>query len=292
MSEQQRQDVYTIVTNRIIELLEAGCVPWQQPWLNGQAPMNLLSKNPYRGINLLLLNALGYEQPYYLTWKQVNELGATVKKGERSRFVVFWQRKEKQEGESELSENTSRKTVLRYYSVFNIEQCVDIPEHLIPETPPPSEIQPIDRCVEVVSRMQQPPKIIFKGHEAYYAPKEDTITIPKQKSFATAEGFYNILFHELVHSTGHPSRLDRKEIATPDSFASESYSLEELTAEIGASFLSAYTGITQATIHNSAAYIASWLKVLRGDKRFVVFASSRAQKAVDLILNIRDTTMV
>lgn len=291
MSEQQRQDVYTIVTNRIIELLEAGCVPWQQPWQSGQPPMNLLSKNPYRGINLLLLNALGYEQPYYLTWKQVNELGATVKKGERSRFVVFWQKKEKSDEAIEQSGNTSKKTVLRYYSVFNIEQCLDIPAHLIPELPPLQEVEPIERCVEVVSRMHYPPKIIFKGNEAYYAPHEDVITIPKQKSFTTAESFYHTLFHELVHSTGHPSRLDRKEITTPESFASESYSIEELTAEIGASFLNAHTGITQATIHNSAAYIASWLKVLRGDKRFVVFASSRAQRAVDFILNVRDNTM-
>lgn len=292
MSEQQRHDVYTIVTNRIIELLEAGCVPWHQPWQSEKPPMNLMSKNPYRGINLLLLNALGYEQPYYLTWKQVNELGATVKKGERSRFVVFWQRKGKKDNIEGETDTTPRKTVLRYYSVFNIEQCLDIPAHLIPEPPPPQEVQPIDRCVEVVSRMQHPPKIIFKGNEAYYAPQEDVITMPKQKSFTTAESFYHILFHELVHSTGHPSRLDRKEIATPDNFASESYSIEELTAEIGALFLNAHTGITQATINNSAAYIASWLKVLRGDKRFVVFASSRAQSAVDFILNVRNTTMV
>ena len=275
-------DVYSIVTNRIIELLEAGTVPWHKPWIEAGLPQNLISKRPYRGINLLLLNSLDYKQNLFLTWKQLKTISASVKKGERGSVVIYSKTIEAKE------KGTKPKYILRYYKVFNIEQCNDIPKAFIPEAEEKHN-EPILECQSIISTMKEAPKIVHKKGEAFYVPSEDYINIPKITSFEKSESYYGTLFHELIHSTGHEKRLNRKEVANNTAFGSEMYSQEELVAEMGACYLNSYSGISSGEIDNNAAYIKSWLNVLKGDKSIVIKAASKAQQAVEYILNVNQS---
>ena len=277
--EQLQTDVYSIVTSRIITQLEAGTVPWQKPWTNAGMPQNLITHNPYRGINTWMLSSLGYEKNLFLTWHQIQELGASVNRGEKAHMVVFWKTLQK---DTEAPEDKPKKIpLLRYYWVFNVAQCAKIPEALIPVIERPNA--PIQSCEDIIKSMPLCPKIQHKDHEAYYHPIADFINMPKRKLFVNSEAYYGVLFHELTHSTGHSSRLNRKELVGSTGFGSEPYSMEELTAEIGACFLKSHTGIITEDLVNSSAYIKGWLEQLKGDKRFIFLASSAAQKAVDFI---------
>lgn len=276
-------DVFTIVTNRIIELLEKGTIPWKQPWKSAGPPRNMITGRTYRGLNILLLASLNYTTNLFLTLKQINELGGRVKKGEHSCPVVFWSQKEQKEGE-EKENGKEAKRILRYYSVFNIEQCVDIPENKIPEYPLQA-IDSIQICDAVIDHMPNKPKIKTKGSEAFYNPEKDFIQMPPMKVFDNSESYYSVLFHELIHSTGHKSRLQRESVMNFEKYLIEAYSEEELVAQIGACLLNAHTGCEIATFENDVAYIQGWLNRLKGDKRFIVFASAKAQRAVDYILN-------
>jgi antirestriction protein ArdC len=281
-------DVYEMVTNRIIELLEARTVPWQKPWTETGVPMNLISKRPYRGINLWLLLSLSYERNLFLTWDQLKKIGGSVNKDQHGHIVVFWKNVKKQP--EELGKDGHPKTVpmLRYYKVFNIEQCRDVPQDLIPELLK-DDIDPILECEAVISGMPSCPVIKNKEQKAFYHIVEDYINMPKKKSFKSMEAYYSTFFHELVHSTGSEKRLGRKSITEMNEFGSELYSIEELIAELGSAYLCSLTGILDKEIQSAAAYINGWLDKLRNDKRFIVTASGQAQKAVDFILNITDT---
>lgn len=277
-------DVYEIVTNRIIEHLEKGVVPWQKPWTGGGLPKNLITGKQYRGINVWLLNSLNYSQNCFLTFKQVKELGGSVKKGEQSQIVIFWKWIEK--------ENTQTKEIekipfLRYYNVFNIDQCTGIPKEKLPPVIERKN-DPIETCEKILNEMPKRPEIRHKEQSAYYNKQDDYVNMPKVETFVNSDSYYGALFHELVHSTGHKERLDRKELIQSKRFGSEDYAIEELTAEIGASYLKSYAGIPIEKLENNAAYIQSWLERLKKDKKFIVYASSQAQKATDFILNIRN----
>lgn len=276
-----KSDVFTIVNNRIIQQLDKGVVPWRQPWIGAGAPRNLITGRPYRGLNVLLLASLDYPINLFLTLKQVNELGGKIKKGEHACPVVFWSQKD---GESDEKGEKEVKRILRYYSVFNMEQCLDLPEDRIPVFESIHN-DPIKECELVIEGMPMPPKIQNKGSEAFYNPITDSITMPKAKSFIDSEAYYTTLFHELIHSTGHLARLSREGITNPEKFGSEMYSEEELVAQIGACFLASHTGCSMKHFENDVAYIAGWLKKLKDDKRFLLFAASKAQRAVDYILN-------
>jgi antirestriction protein ArdC len=276
-----KQDVFSIVTNRIIEQLEKGKVPWRQPWSEAGPPKNMITGRAYRGLNVLLLSSLGYPHNLFLTLKQINELGGVVKRGEHACPVVFWSQKETTK---EGTEEKETKRILRYYSVFNIDQCISIPEERIPELFLNENVA-IESCEAVVENMPQKPKIQHKGQEAHYVPKTDIINMPKLKSFVDSEAYYTALFHELIHSTGHGSRLNRESITNNEKYGSEAYSEEELIAQIGACFLSSQTGCSLKHFPNDVAYIQGWLSRLKGDKRLVLFASSKAQRATDFILN-------
>ena len=278
-------DVYEMVTNRIIELLEAGTVPWQKPWTETGVPMNLISKRHYRGINLWLLLSLNYERNLFLTWDQLKKIGGSVNKDEHGHIVVFWKNVKKQPEESDEKGNAKTIPMLRYYKVFNIEQCRDIPKDLIPELFK-GENHPSVECEAILHTMPDCPVIIFQGKKAYYDVSRDHIVLPQMKSFKTSESYYSTLFHELVHSTGAEKRLGRKTLTEMAEFGSEPYSIEELIAELGAAYLCSFTGLLDKGIQNSAAYIQGWLEKLRNDKRFIVSASGQAQKAVDCILNL------
>jgi antirestriction protein ArdC len=277
-------DVYQLVTDRIIALLEAGTVPWQKPWSDAGVPMNVMSKRPYRGINLWLLLALPYERNLFLTWDQLKKIGGSVNKDEHGHIVVFWKNVAKKPEELGTDGKPKTTPMLRYYKVFNIEQCKDIPQDLIPELVN-DEADPLLECEGIINTMPNCPTITFKENKAFYNIEKDFINMPKKKSFATQESYYSTLFHELVHSTGAEKRLGRKSITDMAEFGSESYSQEELIAELGASYLCGFSGILEKEIVHSAEYLAGWLSKLRDDKRFIIQASGQAQKAVDLILN-------
>ncbi|TWI96829.1 antirestriction protein ArdC [Mucilaginibacter frigoritolerans] len=284
-TQNQHLDVFAIITNRIIEQLEKQVIPWRKPWIEGGHPQNLFNKRPYSGINTWLLGSLGYAQNYFLTFKQLKAVGASVKKGEKGTMVVFW-KKLPPEQTSEDTEQQSAKTVLRYYYVFNIAQIDHLPEVVnIPY--PVHPISQIGACEEIIEVMPHCPVITHGKQAAFYDPLKDRINMPKQGSFDSVASYYGTLFHELIHSTGHQSRLNRKEIVEPSKYGSEPYSIEELTAEIGACYLNSVAGIIHDEFDNSVAYIKGWIDKLRSDKRIIVYASGQAQRATDYILNVQ-----
>jgi len=279
-------DVYDIVTNLIIQKLEQDIIPWKQPWKDIGPPRNLVTQRPYRGLNLLLLSALNYPENEYLTFKQVQDLGGRVRKGEKANLVVLWIWIDEDVNKRQQDVRGRKRPILRYYFVFNVCQCSGIP-------PRPLKLEfkhndPIEKCEEIVAAMPKRPTIVHNENEAYYHPIADFINVPQMQVFESSHAYYATLFHELIHSTGHASRLNRKEIVEHAEFGSESYSMEELTAEIGACYLTSYAGISLKELSsNSVAYIQGWIRRLKGDKKFVVYASAHAQRSVDFILNIR-----
>lgn len=283
-SNSKTTDVYTIVTNRIIEHLEKGVIPWQKPWTDAGLPKNLITGKHYRGINVWLLNSLNYSQNSFLTFKQVKDLGGFVKKGEKAQEVIFWKWLEKENAETREMEKVP---ILRYYRVFNIDQCTDMPKEKLPPVIERKN-DPLDTCEKIINDMPKRPDIRFKEHRAYYNKMDDYVNLPKIETFVNTESYYGTLFHELVHSTGHNERLNRKELLESKGMNSDKYAREELTAEMGASYLKSYAGISIEKLENNVAYIQGWLESLKNDKRFIVHASAQAQKATDYILNIKN----
>ncbi len=277
-------DVYAIVTNKIIEQLEKGTVPWQKPWTEAGIPKNLTSGRAYRGINVMLLASLGYETNLFLTSKQLKTVGGSIRPDAKPHIVVYWNYVEKEGAETEETEQ-KKVPLLRYYTVFNIAQCDGVPTNMLP-APFTREVAPIPICEKIVADMPHKPRIQFKEQKAYYDPRKDFVNMPKQKTFTNDEAYYCTLFHELVHSTGHNSRLNRKDLIQMSEFGSEPYSHEELVAEIGTCYLQSLAGL-QGQFEQSAAYIQGWLKKLKNDRHFIVSASSHAQKAVDYIMNVQ-----
>jgi antirestriction protein ArdC len=277
------QSVYQIVTEQIIKQLEAGVAPWRKPWRT-EAPCNLLSGKEYRGINPFLLAPRGYGSRYWLTFNQANRLGGHVRKGEHSSIVTFWKiGQEKLVKSADGTEHKTRPFLLRYYRVFNVEQTEGIAEKLGLGKASP-RIPSLDECEAIVSGMPNRPAITQDGR-AWYRPSTDTVGIPARTAFDSAEFYFATLFHELAHSTGHASRIGREGIEQLNTFGSESYSKEELVAEMGASMLCGVAGIAPRTIENSAAYLKTWIECLRGDSKLIVSAASAAQRAADYIRN-------
>jgi antirestriction protein ArdC len=285
-------NVYEIVTARIMDQLQQGTIPWRKPWRTSTAePRNLISGKAYRGINIFLLAAQGFASPFFLTFKQAMERGGAVKQGEKGCPVVFWKWLERGEdpAEGDEQEKMGRAPVLRYYNVFNVEQCEGLEVPALPVQPP---FEPIPECERVVREMRGGPRIDHHGDQAFYRPSTDTVTLPRPEAFDSRELYYSILFHELTHASGHESRLARKGITDATMFGSHEYTKEELIAEMGAAFLSGHCGIEAATLGDSTSYIASWLKALKDDTRMVVLAAAQAQKAADLILGRAQDTQL
>ncbi len=275
-------NVYEIVTTRILDQLQKGTVPWRKPWSTITAgPRNLITNKPYRGINVFLLGAHRFASPYFLTFKQALDRGGVVKKGERGCPIVFWKWRDNEEDSAAESEHERKPAapLLRYYTVFNVEQCEGVPSPAV-ETRRPFE--PLPECERVVRAMPNPPRLEHQGTQAFYRPSTDTVTLPPPERFNSRE-LYSLL-HELTHSTGHESRLARKGITDAVLFGSHEYSHEELVAEMGAAFICGHCGIDAATLTESTSYIAGWLQALQNDTRMVVLAAAQAQKAADLIL--------
>jgi antirestriction protein ArdC len=276
--------VYQIITQRIVEHLQRGTVPWQQPW-SGGIPRNLVSKRAYSGINVFLLVSQEYHSPWWLSFpNQVNALGGRLKQDEHTTMVIFWKPSPIENTGDGAGEKTSGKTIplLRYYRVVNVEQCVGIAVPALETT----TFAPIETCAQVITKMPEPPVIIHGASHASYRPSTDTISLPVPERFVNAEAYYSTLFHELAHATGHAKRLHRPTLTDLCPFGSSNYSQEELLAEMGAAFLCGYCGIANATVERSVAYIASWLRALQNDPRMGIHAASHAQKAADYILNL------
>lgn len=287
-------NVYEIITARIVALLEAGTIPWQKPWSTvsgGGLPRNLASGKGYRGVNVFLLHALGYESPWWLTFKQAQERGGHVRKGEHGAPVVFWKWLETDQVDEEG--RARRVPLLRYFTVFNVAQCegIDAPGPATAEQSTQREHTPIEAAEGIVAGMPLRPTISHGGDRACYSPALDMVKMPEPVTFKSAEDYHNVLFHELTHSTGHETRLNRKGVSGSDgewsAFGSTPYAREELVAEMGAAFLCGQAGIVERTLDNSAAYVAGWLERLRNDSKLVIVAAAQAQKAADFILNVR-----
>ena len=276
-------DIYQTITDKVIELLEQGTIPWRRSWkAEYNAPKSLSSKKDYRGINFFLLSVVqackNYNSPYWLTFKQAQERGGHVRKGEHGTQVIFWKLYKKEENGEEKS-----LPVLRNYTVFNAEQCEGIDAPKI-EKPALAEHERIEKAEQVQLFMPKRPVVEFAGTMPYYSPSRDMVVCPPLGLFESAEEYYSTLFHELGHSTGHESRLNRQGVTGHSKFGDKEYSKEELVAEMTSAFLCAHCGIDGATLKNSAAYLQGWLRALRADKKMLISAAAQAQKAADFIL--------
>ena len=281
-SSRPHASVYEIVTEQVIKQLESGVAPWRKPWRT-EMPCNLVSGKPYRGINIFLLAMQGRASKYWLTFKQAKQLGGHVRAGEKASTVTFWN-----VGEEKLNATTgkmSKPFLLRYYSVFNATQIDGLEKFKLGNASEP--VPNIDACEAIVSGMPNPPRF-EASNAAWYRPMSDTVGMPGKTLFNSSEEFYT-LFHELTHSTGHASRIGRDGIEHLEAFGSDSYSREELIAEMGAAMLCGVTGIAPATLQNSAAYLKAWIERLKSDSRLLVSAASAAQKASDYILGQSQT---
>lgn len=282
------QFIYQKITDMILEKLAQGVVPWQKTW-NTPYPKNFVSNIEYKGINILLLGMQNYESNYWLTFKQCKDLGGSIKKGERSTIVVFWKPIVRINNHA-LDESTADiHFLLRYYQVFNIDQC-ELPDEVKLKRATASNNLKLVSAEEIIANYRNPPDIETNNNipSPRYLPRADKVEIQSINSFTNSENYYACLFHELIHSTGAKHRLSRRGIIGEISFGSENYSKEELIAEIGAGFLCNVAGI-EKTIDNHAAYVNSWLSVLKNDNRMVIIAASQAQKATEHILNISIT---
>jgi antirestriction protein ArdC len=280
--------VYQIITDKIIAQLETGTIPWRKPWASSHGmPRNLISNKEYRGINVFLLGCQQYSSPYWLTYNQAFAKNGNVRKGEKSTMVVFWKMMDKGYGASDGDDNSDtvvsgRVPLLRYFNVFNVEQCENLP--VPPSETPIYQFTPIEKAEQIIKNMSNRPEITYGGNRAGYTPVSDKIRMPYEDRFEKSEEFYSVLYHEIGHSTGHKSRLGRKEVIEHHEFGSEEYSVEELCAEFCSSYLCGVAGISNQTIELASSYIDGWLNVLKKDKKMLVVAAARAQAAADYIL--------
>lgn len=273
-------DVYSVVTDRIIQQLERGVIPWQKPWTGVQSgAYSGTTGKPYSLLNQMILSKPGA----YFTFNEATKRGGKIRKGEKSSMIVFWKQVTISETDPATGELKERIVpMLRYFNVFHQDQI----DGITINTPAPVEHEPIEEAEKIIKHYTAREGLTIqhqRGNEAFYSPLGDYIVLPLMEQFPELAEYYSTAFHEITHSTGHRSRLNR--LKTTAHFGNEDYSKEELIAEIGAAALANFAGIeTQRTLKNSAAYIQSWLRALKNDKRLIVGASAAAQKAVDYIL--------
>ena len=283
---------YEIITDRILEALSKGVIPWRKMWQlpAGTRPQNAISHKAYRGINPFMLELAGYADPRWLTYRQAKAKGGYIRAGEQAMPVTFAKPMTRDTDKKDAEGKTITKTFffLRYYNVFNVEQTEGI-EWEPMFTGEVEAFDPITEAEAIVRGMPNPPEMNYGGggDQAYYVPATDAIYLPPVEAFGkNADEYYSVAFHELGHSTGHSSRLDRHDMETGIApFGSETYSREELVAEFTSAFLCNESGIqNQDVFKNSAAYIQNWSRKLKKDKKLVVQAASLGQKSADYIL--------
>lgn len=286
MAQNTKVDVYELVTNRIIEQMEKGIIPWQKPWhgVSGGA-ISYTTGKPYSLLNQFLLGKEGE----YLTFNQVQTLGGKVKKGAKAQMVVFF--KQYPINEQVLNEDGEMETkthyipLLRHYMVFHIDDCKGIKSKIDNvQVVPPSPIESAENVVRNYFSRETCHLLIKESNSAFYSPVLDEVVVPKIEQYTHAEEYYSTLFHEMTHSTGAKKRLDRN--LEEGHFGNDPYAKEELVAEIGSAFLSNTCGLdSNKAFKNSVAYIQSWSNRFKQDKKLIVWAAGRAQKAAEYILN-------
>lgn len=294
---EEKLNVYQMVTDKIVEQLEKGIIPWHKPWsgaglLDGGA-INYVSRRPYSLINQFILGRPGE----YLTFRQIQEAKGSIKKGVKSKFVVFYTQvtytEEQKNEQGEIEKVQKQRPVLRFYNVFHIEDCEGIESKVKNEEDKPvaDTNQPIEAAENIINEyLAREPKLKFKNDavsgEAYYSQCEDMVVVPKLSQYEIVEEYYSTTFHELTHSTLPAYRCDRRsEMHTIAAFGSKEYSREELVAELGSAMLCSIAGLdSDKAFKNSVAYIQNWLEALKNDIKMIVWASSRAEKASKYIL--------
>ena len=288
-------DLFQIITDRIVDQLEQGVIPWQKPWSSVQGAISHTTGKRYSLLNQMLLGCRSGE---FVTFKEAQREGGHVKKGEKASMIVFWKFLDsaKRDDDGNVVHGADGKPImeslpfLRYYNVFHIDQCEGIQPRFKEEPTPGEHLSPddaADRIVEGYIQRSGVKLILRHSDRAFYSPSSDSVTVPELAQYTSVSEYYSTLFHELTHSTGHASRLNR--LSKEASFGSELYSKEELIAELGAAFLVNHVGLeTDDSFRNSAGYIQSWLKALKDDKRLIVSAAGKADKAVAMILNTKD----
>jgi len=289
------KDLYNRVNQRIIDSLEQGIIPWRKPWNSYGLARNYATGHVYSGINMLLMNNTKHAIPYFMTYKQVKEQGGKIAKGSKAEKVFYFNFVFKDADNNKITRAEAaelrRKGVnykvlrfIKYYNVFNVQDIEGI-EFEFPEIPL-NEIERIERCEQLISDFPSPPKFIQEdANRAYYHGVYDYFNLPNIRQFASAEDYYATCFHELAHATGHEKRLNRPAIMQPCSQRSKEYAIEELVAEIAASYVCASVRIDfEPIMENTAAYLQSWLKLLKADRFFIFKVTAEAQKAADWIL--------
>lgn len=294
----KRIDIHEEITNRIITAIEQGVgkfkLPWYRPAAAMQRPTNIQSKKAYRGINVVTLwveaQLKGYEVPVWGTYKQFQEAGFQIRKGEKASLVVFYKEItfECNAPESSADDITGTAWLARGYHVFNVAQCDGYP---MPDRP---QIVPVERDARVerfIEAMNVP--IRWSGHSAYYSPSEDVIQMPDTGLFtgtdtsSATEAMLSTLLHEGIHATGHRSRLDRD---FSKKFGTEDRAREELCAELGAAFLCADLGVTPTLRDDHAHYIAHWLEIMKGDSKAIFTAAAAANRATEYLHGLHPPT--
>lgn len=291
------ENVYQMVTDRIVAQLKEGIIPWQKPWtVSGSAEdvaISYVSRRPYSFVNQMLLGRPGE----WLTWKQIGELGGKVRKGAKAGIVVFYKqlvikdptRKVKDEDGNEV-DATKRIPLLKYYNVFHLSDVEGIDSKIV-KGEKPSTLEPVEEAEEVITAyVSREDGLTFvcdkESDRAYYSPGEDKVVVPQISQYAIVEEYYSTTFHELTHSTLKESRCNRVAENAHAFFGNEDYSREELVAEMGSAMLCNRLGLeAKKAFKNSVAYIQGWLKELQNDDHMIVWAASRAEKAAKYILN-------
>jgi len=283
-----RQDVYNRVTDKIIAELEQGVRPWMKPWSGNNADERIMLPvrhcgTPYRGINILLLwgeaVAKGYASNKWMTFQQARQLGAHVRKGEHGSLVVYANKITKTEEKPDGEEVERQIPYMKGYTVFNVEQIDELPEAYYVRPEPKGEkmqlIEDAERFFGATGALIQ-----HGGNRAYYAPGPDVIRLPHPEAFKDAESYAATKAHELIHHSGHASRLNRE---FGKRFGDDAYAREELVAELGAAFLCVALGVTPEVREDHASYLNHWLVILKADRRAIFSAAAHAQRAVDYL---------
>lgn len=265
--------IYEKVNSIIISNLESGVIPWKRSWSEG-IPQNFISKKMYHGINFMLLSTTDFASSFFLTFLQCKEKEGSIKAGEKGLPIVFFKMMDYFERNKKDEIEMKSFPFLRYSTVFNLQQTTLYKDEEIEKT-----------FFDAENIINNVPGLVLKNNftGCYYSPKNDYISLPKENDFNCIDEYYSALFHELIHWTGHPNRLHRFETKKSDN---ESYSFEELVAEIGAAYLCNLANIkSDDIITNQTGYIQGWLKELKNDKKLIFKASAEAQRAVNFILN-------
>lgn len=270
-----KSEIFDKITTQLKAKLEKGTLPWRRSWKLG-IPVNFITRRPYNGINFLSLSLNDYPSPYYLTFLQCKGKEGSIAKGAKGSLVIYWKIRELIDNAKDEARDKIRLVPFTCHSyVFNLSET-----SLYKGS---DFVNEITTCEDIMEGMTLKPVVRHNISKCYYAPEEDYISLPKIEDFDSPEEYYSSFFHELIHWTGHPGRLNRFQNIDE----SDSYSFEELVAEIGSAYLCGLACVSPKILDNQAGYINSWLHKLNDDKNFFIKASMKSQEAVNYILQGR-----